>query len=85
MASFRPERRAARQGVSIRVTDARGGERVGLMLVLVISTMAAAIGLIGFWAIDSHHMNSDHRSHSHRVVRTHHIPPRGATAMVGPP
>lgn len=39
-------------------TEARGGQRVGLIWMLVISTALAAIALVGYWAINSRHMNS---------------------------
>ena len=37
---------------TISVDDARGAQRVGLIWMLVVSTVLAAVLLIGFWAFN---------------------------------
>lgn len=58
MTTDSPKPAAPPAETTLTPTEARGGQRVGLIWMLVISTALAAIALLGFWAINSHHMNS---------------------------
>jgi hypothetical protein len=49
---------AAAGGQEIGVTEARGGQRVGLIWVLVISLGLAVVGLLGYSTLNSGHMNT---------------------------
>jgi hypothetical protein len=45
-------------GKAISTTSARGARRVGLIWVLAISTVLAALALLGYSTLNSRHMNT---------------------------
>ena len=62
MSSPPPERDAnttGEVGAEVTVTEARGAERTGRNIwILVISTVLAAVVLLGYWLIHAPHMSS---------------------------